>query len=299
MNTFEKWVPGPESGKDVRARVEGVTDTNGLVTLQVPSLRGSVKYGISVDGEYFDNNMKMEINGDTYYRDQGGEFNFTNNVAGKWQPWDALVEIQVNKVVKPTPMYARSFFNSWPQIKIPEMGKDCGFDLVKGDWTTPYGIGEVADIYFNLDVVSFGQRELDRGPLFDATFSVTFSEDNGMQSFFSFPLTGSVFRSPYIAPETGYSNILVKKSYEHETESYRDEKENQNYIFRIRTERDEFGNITSALYGKIYGDVKYSSKGVLRFAYYLNPPPNDRNLEFDPSRNLFKNLPPAEVVQEP
>jgi hypothetical protein len=43
---------------------------------------------------------------------------------------------------------------------------------------------------------------------------------------------------------------------------------------------DENGNIKSALYGKIYG-------GFENFQYYLNPTPNDRNVEFDPDHNLL------------
>jgi len=35
------------------------------------------------------------------------------------------------------------------------------------------------------------------------------------------------------------------------------------------------------------------------FDYYLNPTPNDRNVEFDPKRNLMKNLKPLEEVTEP
>ena len=40
-------------------------------------------------------------------------------------------------------------------------------------------------------------------------------------------------------------------------------------------------------------------KAWLKFTYYLNPAPNDRNLEFDPKRNLFTNLSPREVVSAP
>ncbi len=35
------------------------------------------------------------------------------------------------------------------------------------------------------------------------------------------------------------------------------------------------------------------------FTYYLNPSPNDRNLEFDPKRNLFTNLGEFVTVSEP
>ena len=64
-------------------------------------------------------------------------------------------------------------------------------------------------------------------------------------------------------------------------------------MFRVRTVLDNEGNITSARYGKIYGPVEYGEEerggGGVRFIYYLNPTANDRNLEFDPSRNLMPN----------
>ncbi len=37
----------------------------------------------------------------------------------------------------------------------------------------------------------------------------------------------------------------------------------------------------------------------MRFSYYLNPTPNDRNLEFDPEQNLFKKLTILEEVWDP
>ena len=35
------------------------------------------------------------------------------------------------------------------------------------------------------------------------------------------------------------------------------------------------------------------------FTYYLNPTPNDRNMEFDPTRNLLTGLKEAEKVSVP
>ena len=66
----------------------------------------------------------------------------------------------------------------------------------------------------------------------------------------------------------------------------------RNYFFRVRTLLDEHGNVKSALYGKIYGDF-------MQFAYYLNPTPNDRNVEFDPKQNLLHGLKPTEEVTAP
>jgi hypothetical protein len=57
---------------------------------------------------------------------------------------------------------------------------------------------------------------------------------------------------------------------------------------------DSNGNAKSALYGKIYGDTM-----MMNFHYYLNPTPNDRNVEFDPKQNLLKNLKPDEGVSAP
>ena len=67
---------------------------------------------------------------------------------------------------------------------------------------------------------------------------------------------------------------------------------NRNYLFRVRTVVDDKGNIVSAHYGKIYGDF-------MEFKYYLNPTPNDRNVEFDPKQNLLKNLKSDEGVSAP
>jgi len=54
------------------------------------------------------------------------------------------------------------------------------------------------------------------------------------------------------------------------------------YYFCIRTQTNEVGQVTNALYGKIYGQINGS------FTYFLNPTPNDRNVEHDPKRNVFK-----------
>ena len=67
---------------------------------------------------------------------------------------------------------------------------------------------------------------------------------------------------------------------------------NRIYLFRVRTVEDHDGNIVSARYGKIYGDF-------MQFSYYLNPTPNDRNIEFDPKQNLLGGLSALEQVRVP
>ena len=70
--------------------------------------------------------------------------------------------------------------------------------------------------------------------------------------------------------------------------------------FRIRTLKDERGQIKSSYYGKIYGDINIQlgyaySIGGFGFLYYLNPTPNDRNLEWDMKNNLCPN--PGKIGQ--
>ena len=77
----------------------------------------------------------------------------------------------------------------------------------------------------------------------------------------------------------------------------------RNFAFRIRTRRDGNGKITSAYYGKIYGDINFKklfgvdteAVAAPSFLYYLNLTPNDRNLEWDMKTNLCPN--PGKIGQ--
>ena len=67
---------------------------------------------------------------------------------------------------------------------------------------------------------------------------------------------------------------------------------------------DDKGRVKSALYGKMHGDIRLyagtkAPKAGMGFTYYLNPTPNDRNVEFDPSRNLFAGLKGLDLVRSP
>jgi hypothetical protein len=60
----------------------------------------------------------------------------------------------------------------------------------------------------------------------------------------------------------------------------------------VRTAVDDRGKIVSTHYGKIYGDF-------MQFTYYLNPTPNDQNIEFDLKQNLLHGLQSFEQVPQP
>ena len=165
-----------------------------------------------------------------------------------------------------------------------------------GDWVAPHGKGKSSDLIFTLkELVPFNGSTQP----FDYVLVVTFAnEGDGIRSVLA---ENSALRTPRYAPEGGYEPKFEKQMAiftEGKPMKY-DMREDQNYFFRVRTVLDEQGRIKSALYGKISGDIKFGVNRVLRFNYYLNPTSLDRNLEFDPQRNLFTRLRSLEEINEP
>lgn len=278
--------PGWGWGGGKPNEVKGFTDANGIRMLTGRGNGGDV--GISAEKE-------------GYYPSSGYSIDFTNVtgvVSRKWQPWNPTIEVVMRKIVNPIAMYAVRYGDG-ERRSIPKLGRLIGFDLEKADWVAPYGKGTNADFIFRLDCRLGGTTSEDY-QIFDATFELSFpAPDDGIQSVYARPSQGSNLRLPRLAPEQGYETNLIRRAYYHEDGSYTERREDQNYFFRVRTETDNEGNIVSALYGKIYGGIEFEHTGEVRFTYYLNPTPNDRNVEFDPTKNLFKNLSSLEEVREP
>ena len=92
---------------------------------------------------------------------------------------------------------------------------------------------------------------------------------------------GSWYISAYEAPLDGYTNVITIYERIRGMKAESNDDGHYLYYFRIRTQTNELGQVTNAFYGKIYGRLNGN------FTYYLNPTPNDRNIEFDLNRNLF------------
>lgn len=188
----------------------------------------------------------------------------------KWNPTETLV---LRKVAKPIAMYSKKYVMG---LKLPEYNEQIGYDLMIGDWVGPYGKGINSDILFT-------ENHPDKKSGY--TFTIGFpKQGDGIQEF-TLPdrEKGSGLRSPHEAPIDGYQS-------KYEQTQMPDP--NRIYLFRVRTVKDHEGNIVSAHYGKIYGDF-------MQFTYYLNPTPNDRNIEFDPKQNLLQGLRSFEQVSAP
>ena len=282
VSTFLRRDEGP--GADIDQDFKGKTDEKGMTTITYPSLLGDYSYRIDkTPGFYLT----------TYW-----EYHFQSVTGNKWQPWNPTIDMVLKPIIKPIPMYARKMGESVP-LTIPVVDKPVAFDLIVADWVAPYGKGSISDLVFTFtETIPFVNI---RKP-FDVTLAISFSNrGDGIQSVLVPIDIGSNLQLPRYAPENGYEPKLVRQlgrpaEGKPINSSHR---EDQNYFFHVRTIMDEQGNIKSALYGKIDGDIEFWGDRGIRFNYYLNPNANDRNMEFDTTKNLFIGLSPLDEIINP
>ncbi len=211
---------------------------------------------------------------------------------GNWLPDNNVITIALQRVEHPIPLFVKRIEHQLFSTNdfFEQTGNNLAFDLLKGDWLPPKGSGSDADIIFKKKnlvgdnkrrcVVYKGARYLNA-----CEMTTTFlGDDNGVIPVNSEPTKGIRLRT---APEKGYDvfEIVAFCGSTPRVISSRDE--NKCYYFRIRTKRNEKGEIVSAYYGKIYGDIGISYEYLIpEFLYYLNTTPLDRNLEWDMKNNL-------------
>ena len=262
-------------------------------------------------------------NNDGYYDSGWYSFDYDERSffsLGRWMPDNVVVTVRLDRIVNPIPLYVRqakgehrekslsyhkvfkrqqslSATNDVPIVKNVLMA----YDMVKGAWLPPHGDGVKADVQFLFNETVFGWKE-GRGysgttmtKMYRTEASVLMpGEGNGIVEVPSRENAGIKLR---IAPEAGYENGLTcwRGWFGDGTKTDRDKK--RCYAFRIRTEYDDNGNIKSAYYGKIYDDFDLVNFEGVGFLYYLNPTPNDRNLEWDMKNNLCPK--PGDIGGEP
>jgi len=250
--------------------VDDVTDTNGLFKVQHTAM-----------SEFAD--ISFEAKTDGYY-----EIWQQVNLQSPYDPakWNIEKTLVLKKIFKPIAMYAKKYSMA---LKLPEYGKPIAYDLEIGDWIGPYGNGINKDIIFQKDYSDKGADG------YYSKVTISFPKNGDGIQIYDVPDTekGSALRSPHEAPLNGYQPEITREvSALKGLPSKFEYDPNRIYFFRVRTSLDHNGNVVSAHYGKIYGDF-------MQFTYYLNPTPNDRNIEFDPKQNLLGGLHSFEQVQAP
>ncbi len=266
--------------------VKGATGGNGTVVLECASPTGM--YGMSV----------RKTAG--YYRDQGIDISFASSKNGRWIPWETERTFILKRILEPIPMRAR-WMDEAGQMKFPELGRTCGYDLEACDWLPPLGKGRRADLLFALSGTYRSWEDCDL-----RLVVTTPGKGNGLAEFLTPERrSGSRLLSGHKAPEDGYVGKVEKRYKQSKTKPQMNHGDPaRNFYFRVRTVLDEDGKIVSAHYGKIYGDFFFYSyepepAAVHWLANYYNPTPNDRNVEFDPKRNLRRPERGEIEVQQP
>jgi len=210
--------------------------------------------------------------------------------------FDPEVVLTLKEIKEPISLYARARVS----LKVPEYGKELGFDCEAADWVAPYGDGRNADLFFKVDGY-YNERD-DR----DTTLTMSFpNEGDGFITFTGNPKQGSQLVSAHKAPEFGYiakkkwrkARIPTEESNEFGLRftSYDDYRKDLNYYLRVQTVLDPDGDVVSAKYAKVYGDFKFDGvwdreSYLIIDALYFNPTTNDRNLEYKVGENLNTGL---------
>jgi len=252
------------------------TDGGGKATFSGQS-NGHIAYGAE-NNKYYP----------SYY-----DYDFKKLGAFGWEPWNPELKVVMRKIENPVPMYARDTKGLTNGILIPEVKKELGFDLIEYDWVPPFGKGKVADFIFYLDSEFSGNRN------YNFTLKIRTTKGNGFIKVIKNFKGGSEFKLSRLAPIDGYiDNLNLFARWKPERFFETSKNEENNYFFRVRA--NIVGNkVENAMYGKILRDFEVHPlpTGLARvdFKYYLNPD-GTRNLEFDPNRNLFMNLPHRERV---
>lgn len=291
----------PVTGRKEKIVTES-TDEEGKV-----SASGSANLGMSLDVKkdgYYSYGLRPAL------RDE-----FAENKSSA--PIDKRVILR--RIIDPIGLHTKRVFDSstihGDYVPIPVEGEWIGFDFEKGDWLKPHGTGENADILFRYNKEFKGFREspwrtLDQrresnrkkferlglhwdeevfkkqGGLWDGVLEIGFpGEKEGIVKVEDAFNVHSVLRMPHQAPEEGYAESH-SYSVNHE-EPPANARDDIGYFLRTRVVLDRQGNIESANYAKIYGEIDFRAIGAISFTYYYNPVANDRNLEFDPKQNLF------------
>lgn len=231
------------------------------------------------------------------------------NLLGIWQPDNLVATIRLQRVEHPIPLFVRKAV--WKDVDKGLLGLQgtnavLRLDMMKGDWLPPYGRGETVDLEIasELQITGKDRRFLraiaSEGDIlfYDLAQTIrTMGTDDCISELHADPTSGikirhgsDMGRSARVVRHRGMRK-RIEWTGNWECEYFDDTDENRCYTFRIRSRYDEKGNLVEAYYGKIYGDFEFSGdleRGVIsvRFLYYLNPVPLDRNLEWDMKTNL-------------
>ena len=251
------WSIGSNKSED--QKFEGTTNNDGIASIEAKNDTRRLRIYVKKEN-YYTNTYKHSYGTAIYVKNE------------------SVISVKsiLKKKIKPIPLFVRE-----QSVKAPEEGKKVGFDFEVGEFVTPHGKGKIADVFFEQVFIKHNIRD------YDYKLIISFPhEKDGIQSFLTTQDDfASDLKSPRIAPAENYEPTFqrVRSRRGMGSKIQTNKVQWRNHWMRVRTRIDKKGDIVSANYVKIYGDFP-------EMIYYFNPTPNARNLEFDPSGNLSKNL---------
>ena len=228
-----------------------------------------------------------------------------------WRPTDLVITAALYKIQSPVPLFVKKAFGKfdvdWPMDSDAGTNAVLRYDFIVGDWLPPAGKGIVADMTVRATMAA--SRHIDRWSRLDGSEYLRTTRFYDVTDTFEFCGEGNgVVRKvaasnaiPFVrkAGVDGFGKTFHMSFGKRKKiigpnvyyDDYTDSNKDVVYVFRIRSRFDEHGNLKEAYYGKIYGDFRLYGKWMyghngISFIYYLNPKPNDRNLEWDMKNNL-------------
>lgn len=258
-----------------RDRFDGHTDSNGIFIAQ-----GKAVVGVG-----------CRVSSASYYPAQSSKnIEYKRRQDGKGYEsidrWDVEIPVLLKRIRNPIAMHMTTIVNAEIRKQTGDKigrivtNSIVGYDLVRGDMVAPYGSGQVTDVQlrWQMKIISADGDNLpvDCDTLFEMRFSNIADgickgiPDGGKGNSRD---QGSAYISAYEAPTDGYTNAISLYRNVRGTKAESNDDHHYLYYFRIRTQTNEFGQVTNALYGKIYGQINDN------FTFLLNPTPNERNVE--------------------
>ena len=274
--------------KEQRVTVSGTTDAEGCAIIKGCSkakrINTSVDVTVNAEGSYFTTVKSLSDNSRVY------DLNLT-----------------LRKRIKPIALYAKK-----ASLTIPIDDGWVAYDFKKGDLVEPHGLGKESDIFFkvsSLPTEDNGTIPTNAGMgkmlvKFPNTYDGLIYEKAGF-------IATSEMVMPHQAHLEGYVDTLVREEPAYHNINRR---RGVGIFMRVRSQSNEDGSLKQANYAKLNQDFRFDPResgwhvddqgkpktyGHISFTYYFNPMPNDRNLEFDPDKNLFGELEWDEVVRAP
>ena len=243
--------------------VDGVTNTNGTYVAQGKC------------NEF----LRFEVRKEGYYRTDTKIYFARSKAAplvvdGKWQPYGETRTVVLKRIQNPHEMLGP---DCPPQRKVKIYDKWLGFDLEKGDFLPPMGVGAESDmlVRFRLN----GRMPHDWSIMMDVSFT-----NNPYAGACRLKKDGwSDMKSSYYADTNAVyqTDFTFKYCHEKGVYPYSDKLNQDEYmIFRTRTKVDRDGKLVSARYGKLYGPWNFEDAGGSQiYKVFLSAKDNDANLE--------------------